>query len=263
MSKRVISALIALPLLIVFTIYGGIIFKLGVSALTLLALYEYVNAYKNTNYKIIVPVFIAIYFLNLIFIFTNQGPEKDLLLIVLAVLISMAIPIFNKEYNVISSALTCIGIVYIIVFFNMLIYVRMGTNGHKFIWLIYIIAWACDTLAYYSGSFLGKHKLCPEVSPKKTVEGSIGGIVGSILGVLIWCWLNNDLKLNLLYMIILGILGGIISQIGDLSASLIKRYVGIKDYGNIMPGHGGILDRFDSILFIAPIVYYYIEKVIF
>jgi phosphatidate cytidylyltransferase len=106
---------------------------------------------------------------------------------------------------------------------------------------------------------LGKRKLCPDVSPKKTVEGSIGGIFGSIIGVLLWSYFISSTATAWYQIILLGIVAGVISQIGDLSASLIKRYIGVKDYGKIMPGHGGILDRFDSILFTAPIVYYYIK----
>lgn len=259
MNTRVISAIVAIPILIFFTIVGGNIFKVGVMALTAIALFEYVSAYKNTNNKVIKPVIILIYLVNFILVFFNNNFEVNLTVLIFATLLSMAVPIFNKKYNVISSALTVIGILYIIVFFNTLIQIRISNFGNKFIWLTYIVPWACDTFAYYTGRYFGKRKLCPDVSPKKTIEGSIGGILGSIIGSIIWLSFNKEMNISFLSILLLAIIGGIVSQIGDLSASLIKRHVGIKDYGNIMPGHGGVLDRFDSILFVAPLVYYYIE----
>jgi phosphatidate cytidylyltransferase len=109
-----------------------------------------------------------------------------------------------------------------------------------------------DTFAYFSGYLFGKHKLIPNVSPKKTIEGSIGGILGSTICCLIFGYI---FKLDMALMIVMGIIGSIIAQIGDLFASSIKRYVGIKDYGNLIPGHGGVLDRFDSVILVAPFVY--------
>lgn len=174
----------------------------------------------------------------------------------------MAYPIFNKKYSTISSALTVFGYIYIVSFFNLLVKIDEMNSGNKLIWMVFLIAWCCDTMAYYTGMLFGKRKLCPEVSPKKTVEGAIGGILGSIVGLIIWKIFNFQINISIPQLIVLGIFGGIVSQLGDLSASLIKRYVGIKDYGKIMPGHGGVLDRFDSILFIIPVVYYYIAIIL-
>ena len=114
-------------------------------------------------------------------------------------------------------------------------------------------------MAYFSGYLLGKHKLCPHISPKKTIEGSVGGVIGSVvLSGLFGYFFMDDV---LVHCMIIGVLGGIISQFGDLTASVFKRKMGIKDYGNLIPGHGGILDRFDSVLFTGPMVYYYIVLV--
>ncbi|TDT61577.1 phosphatidate cytidylyltransferase [Fonticella tunisiensis] len=256
-NKRVISAAIALPILLFFVLRGGIAFTIGVLAITAIALYEYICVYKNTNHKVIFfPILIG-YFLNAYSVIISN---KNVIIpaILLVVITSMATPIFAKKYNVVSSALTITGYIYIVVFFSMLIYIIQAPNGSTLIWLVFIIAFGTDTFAYYSGRFFGRTKLCPEVSPKKTVEGSIGGILGSILGVSLWGYINPHINFHWYQLIMMGTVGSIISQIGDLSASLIKRYAGVKDYGNIMPGHGGILDRFDSILFTAPVVYYYI-----
>jgi phosphatidate cytidylyltransferase len=256
--KRVISAVVLVLLILVFIIMGGAIFKVGVLGIIAIALYEYINVYKKTSNKVITSVIILGYIINIFIIFFNKT-EFLLPMVYLIVLLSMSIPVFTKSYNVISSAITIVGYIYIINFFTLLAFVREWENGNRLILLVFIIAWFSDTFAYYIGRYLGKRKLCPEVSPKKTIEGFIGGIIGSCSGILLWASFIVKLEQTWYQLILFGIIAGIISQIGDLVASLIKRYIGVKDYGNIIPGHGGILDRFDSILFTTPIVYYYIK----
>ena len=124
--------------------------------------------------------------------------------------------------------------------------------------LIFIGAWATDTGAYFVGVLFGKHKLIPAVSPKKTVEGALGGILGCVFGFVVYGLILNfffDVKVNYLPLVLLAILVAIVSQIGDLIASYLKRESGIKDFGTIFPGHGGIMDRFDSIIAVAPVIY--------
>jgi phosphatidate cytidylyltransferase len=130
-------------------------------------------------------------------------------------------------------------------------------GGHPLmVWLIFLSAFGSDILAYLAGSALGRHKLCPAISPKKTVEGAIGGLVGGVA----FCGAFGALFMPglLAHCLAVGLIGGAVSQLGDLTASIFKRKLGIKDYGNLIPGHGGILDRIDSVLFTAPLVYYYI-----
>ena len=127
------------------------------------------------------------------------------------------------------------------------------------VWLIFLSSWGCDTCAYCVGMLIGKHKMAPKLSPKKSVEGGVGGVLGAaLLGVLFALamnhWGGEDVN-ALHYAVICGV-GGIISQVGDLAASAIKRNHDIKDYGRLIPGHGGILDRFDSVIFTAPVIYY-------
>ena len=150
---------------------------------------------------------------------------------------------------------TIIGLIYVSLFLGHIL-LTSNLQLNVGIWLIFIIAWATDTFAYFTGYFLGKNKLCPTISPKKTVEGAIGGIIGSTVSCIVFSM--YFIEANLIYVALLGSIGSVIAQMGDLFASKIKRYIGIKDFGNIMPGHGGILDRFDSIIFVAPIVYYFL-----
>ncbi len=134
--------------------------------------------------------------------------------------------------------------------------VRMMELGVYYILLPFAMAFLSDTGAYFVGIFFGKHKLAPNISPKKTIEGFFGGIAGSVLGMMIYglvLSIGFELQVNFLYGILYGILGSLASVLGDLTFSVIKRQTGIKDYGNLIPGHGGILDRFDSMTVVGPV----------
>lgn len=146
---------------------------------------------------------------------------------------------------------------YIAVSFTSMALTRYTLNGQYTFVLVFVAAWMCDSFAYFTGRFFGKHKLAPHLSPKKTVEGSIGGIVFAVLGcVLYGLAIEKITGLNARYLVLAatGLILSIVSQIGDLWASLIKREYGVKDYSQMMPGHGGIMDRFDSIIAISTIL---------
>ena len=137
-------------------------------------------------------------------------------------------------------------------------------NGKYLIWFILIAAWGTDTCAYFVGCKFGRHKFS-KISPKKSIEGCIGGTLGSVIIALIYTLAINKfagLDISYIYIALIGFILSILSQIGDLSASSIKRTVGIKDFGNLIPGHGGILDRIDSIIFIAPFAYFLLTMVL-
>jgi phosphatidate cytidylyltransferase len=142
-----------------------------------------------------------------------------------------------------------------------------GEYGSFFVLLALAVAWMSDTGAYFCGKFFGKNKLCPEVSPKKTIEGFIGGIITCILSMIFIAYVFNNFifpqrhQINYALIIILGLIGSPISSLGDLCFSVIKRKCGVKDFGTLMPGHGGILDRFDSVIFVAPYVYLFLQLI--
>ena len=139
-----------------------------------------------------------------------------------------------------------------------LLRLRMEPYVGKFlVFLPLCISFGSDTFALFAGMLFGRHKLAPHVSPKKTVEGAIGGVVGGVLGTLLLCYIVSHIINDPFWVpiILFGGVGSVISQIGDLSFSVIKREFGVKDYGKLLPGHGGILDRFDSVTFVAPFVY--------
>ena len=152
------------------------------------------------------------------------------------------------------------GLFYVAVMMSYVYQIRMLPQGAFLVWMVFICSWGCDTCAYCVGMLLGKHKMAPKLSPKKSIEGAIGGVVGAALLGAVYAVVIPKLAPGTdasiwQYAIICGV-GGMISQVGDLAASAIKRNHDIKDYGNLIPGHGGILDRFDSVIFTAPIIYY-------
>jgi len=129
----------------------------------------------------------------------------------------------------------------------------MQPDGKFIVWLIFLCSWGCDTSAYCVGMLIGKHKMAPVLSPKKSVEGAVGGVIGAAVFAVIYGVLTHGHPFE--YAVICAC-GALISMVGDLAASAIKRNKGIKDYGTLIPGHGGILDRFDSMIFTAPVIYY-------
>lgn len=255
MLKRILTGVLGVPLLIFIVIRGGLVLKISTLVVVLLALKEF---YESFHHKNIYPLGYVGYLFTILMYWSSSKLliNFSFLLITFVVLI---IFLFDKKVKLTDISITLLGFFYIS-YFLLHIILTSELESNLVIWYIFIIAWLADTSAYFSGNFLGSKifgskKLFPEVSPKKTIEGFIGGILGSILASLLFSYLF--IPDFIVHSIVLGFLGSIISQTGDLVASKIKRSVGIKDFGNVMPGHGGILDRFDSILLIAPIVYYY------
>ena len=174
-------------------------------------------------------------------------------------LLMLANVFFSGKTTLSDAALSFLGSVYITLFFAHLYFVRLLEHGSILIWLLFVSAWATDSFAYFSGMGFGKHKLCPSISPKKTVEGAVGGVLGCVLIDILFLFVIskfNEITLNYINATVLALTASVFSQIGDLVASRIKREYNVKDFGNLIPGHGGILDRFDSALLISPVVFY-------
>lgn len=276
MRVRVGSGIAGVILLFIVVLSGKFVLGLFVFLLSILGLYEFYSAMAKAGYK---PVKFLGYLASIyMFLICSRdtlskfGIDVGFLyaywtgfLAVFSVLLVLFcyIIFLNNKYNIFDIAITVFGIFYIVFLFAFVILIRNMNNGVYYVWLIFIGAFATDTFAYFSGYLFGKHKLLPEISPKKTIEGSIGGVIGCafIMGcyAIYLRYINVDNLMSMYHFIFLGLLCGVISQIGDWAASAIKRQVNIKDYGNIMPGHGGVLDRFDSILFTAPVVYFYLS----
>lgn len=259
-NSRYLGALMIAPF-IIFVFLGGVYLKTFTFALSIMAMWEF---YRALEQKEMHPVSIIGYLLIIAYYLLNNNIESTMYLIILAVFILLMVPVINLKYTFIDAALTLLGFIYTGVLFSFVYLVSSKESGMFLVWLIFIGSWLSDTAAYYCGRFFGKHKLCPKVSPKKTIEGSIGGILGAtifsgIFGIIVSRYTNVMPVYN--YFII-GALCGVFGQFGDLVASSVKRYVEIKDYSNLIPGHGGILDRFDSIIFSATVVFYYLTFII-
>jgi len=252
MLTRIIAALALLPLFI-FILIGGLPLYIAEIVILAIALREF---YKAFNAKDIYPIqsigYIFIAYLALKNIL-NLGIEYTYI-VIFALFIYSITYILRCKNNIVDIAITFFSIFYVAISIDFIVLtINSFEKGTVYVWTIFIVAFLTDTFAYFTGYLFGKHKLIPKVSPKKTIEGSIGGVVGSTIGCIVFGYLFN---LDMTAMIIIGSIGSVIAQFGDLFASSIKRYVGIKDYGKLIPGHGGVLDRFDSVILVAPFVYY-------
>lgn len=198
---------------------------------------------------------------NLLFKIWNNGFP---IIIALLIILVLAVYVLTfPKYNSEQITMVVFGFFYVVMPLMYIFQTRQLSGGEYAVWLIFIGSWGSDTMAYVVGRKLGKTKIAPKLSPKKSLEGLIGGIVGAaLIGVIFAIIFKSQLEESFSNPILLfgltGAIGSVVSQIGDMAASAIKRNKGIKDYGTLIPGHGGILDRFDSVIFIAPIVYFMI-----
>ncbi len=259
-NNRYLGAAMIAPF-IIFVFLGGIYLKGFVLVLSGMALWEFYSAVKEKNLK---PIKSIGYILLAMYYVLNNNFELMMYILVVASFVSLIIPVVNLKYTFIDVSVTLLGVIYCGILFSFVYLVNAKPFGEYLVWIIFIGSWLSDTAAFYSGKMFGKHKLSPKVSPKKTVEGSIGGLFGAtiftgLFGIIIQHYINIMPIYN--YFII-GTLCGLFGQLGDLVASSIKRYVDIKDYSNLIPGHGGILDRFDSIIFSATVVFYYLNFIV-
>ncbi|MCR5267353.1 MAG: phosphatidate cytidylyltransferase [Lachnospiraceae bacterium] len=194
-----------------------------------------------------------------LFLFLKESTGHLLFVIVSMIVLTMLVYVFAfPKYHATQIAYCVFGFLYVPVLLGFIYLVRGLENGTITVWLIYIVSWVCDTFAYLVGIAIGKHKLCPKLSPKKSIEGAIGGIAGSVLAGFLFSYflLEKQMPGSTVRIMIVCAIGAIVSQTGDLAASAIKRNHNIKDYGRLIPGHGGILDRFDSVIFSAPMIYF-------
>lgn len=256
MKTRVISAATALAIFIPIIILGGNIFKVAISILGVLGLKELINIREGKK-KIPVVIKVFSYILILLLIINNSF-EKEIIFNVNYIIVSIIamfimLPVVfindNDKYNI-SDALFLFGsIMFLGLAFNIFLILR--NYDIKYFLLLFIITISTDTFAYISGSLSGRTKLCPKISPKKTVEGLV---IGSLFGTIVtsaYYYININDSINLFYLISTILLLSLLGQVGDMFFSTIKRHYDKKDFSNIMPGHGGILDRLDSAIFVA------------
>lgn len=259
MFVRILSGVIGFPIIVYIILQSGLLLQGILMLASLVGMHEFYRAVKIEKNPLCYAGYgAAVCYMFLIDRLTTSGIIFTVSLFMLVVLAFLVVR--HKTFSVYDAALAVFGFFYVCFLMSNIYLVREHLFGKYAVWLIFISAWGCDTGAYFVGKFFGKHKLVPELSPKKTVEGAVGGVVvATALGVVYALVVGKqfqDLQVSLLLLTtVVVFFGSIFSQLGDLAASSIKRQTGIKDYGNLIPGHGGILDRCDSILFTAPTVY--------
>lgn len=257
-KTRLISGIVLVIILIVTVGIGNMLLYGVLLAASLIGLNELYKVVKVQNQALgIVGYLAAIGYYILLYM---NKLEYVMLFSILLLMVLMAVYVFSyPKFDASQVMAAFFGVFYVAVMLSYVYQTRMLSDGSVFVWLIFLSSWGCDTCAYCVGVLFGKHKMAPVLSPKKSVEGGIGGVVGAaLLGAIYAVCMGHFAGANVspvLCAVICGV-GGAISQIGDLCASGIKRNHGIKDYGKLIPGHGGILDRFDSVIFTAPIIYY-------
>jgi phosphatidate cytidylyltransferase len=264
-TKRVLVSFIGIPVILVVSYVGSAFFFTFVLVIALISFYEYSLIVKAKGAR--TNKWMG--FLGIILLLINQVSHvfDTFLFFVILLLLLSSVELFRNNGSVIFNiGSTLLGILYIGLFAGSLLGIRefypsigdFYTRGGYLIISMFVGIWVCDSAAFFGGTALGKHKLFPRVSPNKSWEGAILGFLFAVISIL----LLKPVILNFLSwadIIVLGIIIGTVGQIGDLIESLIKRDAGVKDSSNLIPGHGGIFDRFDSVLFTAPVIFLYLK----
>lgn len=264
-KTRLLSGIVLVVLMIGILYVGGYVTGAATLLLSMGGMFELLRIYKlhNTPVGVVAYLATAVYY-GLLF---TENTEYVMPMLIAYILIELAIYVFGfPKYTDKEITASVFSFMYVTVMLSYFYMIRELKYGGAFIVLVFVCSWVNDTCAYCAGVTMGKHKMSPKLSPKKSVEGLIGGIAGSALvGALYGLYFDTNIKALSnapLIFAIIGAVGALVAVIGDLTASALKRNNDIKDYGRLIPGHGGILDRFDSIIFTAPIIYYLVIYII-
>lgn len=271
MKTRIITALIGLPILgVILFFYDTVALNIALALVGAMAVYEMTyNTRLVTNKGLVLVSMLYALFVP----FSQINAVEPYAKLVLMVYVVALVCILFARHNALSFQQVAVSFTVAMTIpfaLSCLVFVRdlqpqnvkLGL-GLYYIILILICAWISDAGAYFIGRAFGKHKMAPTISPKKTIEGAVGGVVFCVIFNIAFTYVYFEImkssgtvvEANLIYLTVISVVGSLVGILGDLTASIIKRQCGIKDFGNIMPGHGGIVDRFDSILFIAPFLY--------
>ena len=264
---RILTSVIGLPFITALLIFANTtVMDIFTAIIALISMYEYFHCFKSTN-KANPSEFLG-YILCILIAFTHMVKGKILIQIIVLLIPTCILILFvefilsNGKKTVKDISITMLGICYIplmLIYLSFISNMNLGTGltGRILIWFVLIASWGSDVFAYTIGRHFGKHKLT-KISPKKTVEGSIAGIIGATVLGIIYAVLCNNLWGTQINYLLIGVIVAVLSvvgQIGDLAASSIKRYCEIKDFSDLLPGHGGMLDRIDSIIFVLPFAF--------
>ena len=258
-KTRLLSGIVLVILALLVIISGGYVTLFSLLGISLVGMYELYRVFKLEK----TPLAFVSYAMAVVFYLVQLLPIvlDPMMLVMYFLIMLMFVYVFTyPKYEAKDVMAIFFGMFYVAVMLSYVYQIRVLENGVFLAFLIFICSWGCDTCAYCAGVTLGKHKMAPVLSPKKSVEGAIGGVIGTALLTVVYCSVfKTQMELDTRGIVVLAVISaiaGLISMVGDLTASAIKRNYDIKDYGNLIPGHGGIMDRFDSMMITAPIIYY-------
>lgn len=260
-KTRLISGIVLVIIALATIISGSWILFFTLLAVSLIGMRELYKVMKVSDEHVTVLELVGylgavLYYIAMKADFGNYGT--------MAIIISMILILFvyvfgYPKYHAEQVMAAFFGVVYVAVMLSFIYLTRSLPDGKFLVWLIFLCSWGCDTCAYCVGMLIGKHKMAPVLSPKKSIEGAVGGVAGAaLLGVIYAAATQGKMAEYALICVV----GALISMVGDLAASAIKRNQNIKDYGKLIPGHGGILDRFDSVIITAPVIYYLAKMIL-
>ena len=259
-KTRLISGIVLVIAALLVILAGGRILWGVMALVSAIGLYEFYKAVRLFWDIGAVLGFVALAAYYILILVTGADRAFILAASGLMILIMVLLVVTYPKYQISQMGVLYFGFIYVPVMLSFIYLTRCLPHGKSQVWLIVLSAWGCDTLAYCAGRLFGKHKMTPKLSPKKTIEGGIGGVVGAALLGLIYGAIMHAAApqsgAHIGWYTLICAVGAVVSQVGDLAASAIKRSCDIKDYGKLIPGHGGILDRFDSVIITAPAIYF-------
>lgn len=260
-KTRLISGIVLVIIALATIISGSWILFFTLLAVSLIGMRELYKVMKVSDEHVTVLELVGylgavLYYIAMKADFGNYGT--------MAIIISMILILFvyvfgYPKYHAEQVMAAFFGVIYVAVMLSFIYLTRSLPDGKFLVWLIFLCSWGCDTCAYCVGMLIGRHKMAPVLSPKKSIEGAVGGVAGAALLGVIYAAATQGKMAE--YALICAV-GALISMVGDLAASAIKRNQNIKDYGKLIPGHGGILDRFDSVIITAPVIYYLAKTIL-
>ena len=256
---RLLSGIVLVAAALVLIITGKTVLLAGLFVISVIGMYELYRIFHMEKTLLGIAGYLAgaVYYLNLGFPFI---PDREIFALGFLIVVMAVYVLKFPEYKADQGFAGFTGVFYVAVMLSCIYQTRMMAAGAYIVWLIFLCSWGSDTCAYCVGVLIGRHKMAPKLSPKKSIEGAVGGVLGAMLLTFLYGLIfQEQMHLTMKYIFILSAISGagaVVSMIGDLAASAIKRNYDVKDYGTLIPGHGGILDRFDSVIFTAPIICY-------
>lgn len=258
-KTRLLSGIVLVILALFLIISGHEILLFATLAISCIGMFELYRVFKMEKTVLAGVGYLAaiVYYCNLQWKFL---PDLMILFMAFLILLMFVFVFAYPKFHADQVMAAFFGLFYVAVMLSYVYQIRTLERGLYLAFLVFLCSWGCDTCAYCVGMLIGKHKMSPKLSPKKSVEGAVGGVAGAALLTALYCFIfRSPMHLERGEIVILAVIAaiaGLISMVGDLTASAIKRNYDIKDYGKLIPGHGGILDRFDSMIITAPIIYF-------